>query len=109
MNAISQLDASCLRGARDRAEVAEVLSAPEFRHGPMRKKPVIVLAVVLAGFLAGVPPAMIAAIGAALLLITRTVDRHELYQDIDWGLLIFFVGLFVTVAGAHRAMRPAPA
>ena len=93
----------CLRGARDRAEVAEVLSAPEFRHGPMRKKPVTVLVVVLAGFLAGVPPAMMAAIGAALLLITRTVDPHEVYQDIDWGLLIFFVGLFVIVAGADRA------
>ena len=26
-----------------------------------------------------------------------------MYQDIDWGLLIFFVGLFIIVAGAHRA------
>ena len=80
-----------------------MLSAPEFRHGPMRKKPVTVLVMVLAGFLAGVPPAMMAAIGAALLLITRTVDPHEVYQDIDWGLLVFFVGLFVIVAGADRA------
>ena len=93
----------CLRGARDRAAVAEVLSAPEFQHEPMRKKPVAVLVVVLAGFLAGVPPAMMAAIGAALLLITRTVDPQKVYQDIDWGLLIFFVGLFVIVAGADRA------
>ena len=46
---------------------------------------------------------MMAAIGAALLLITRTVDPHKVYQDIDWGLLIFFVGLFVIVAGADRA------
>ena len=69
----------------------------------MRKKPVAVLVMVLAGFLAGVPPAMMAAIGAALLLITRTVEPRKVYQEIDWGLLIFFVGLFVIVAGAHRA------
>jgi Na+/H+ antiporter NhaD/arsenite permease-like protein len=93
----------CLRGKGDRAEVAEVLSAVEFKHAPMRKKPVVILVMVLAGFLAGVPPALMAAIGAALLLITRTVEPRKVYQEIDWGLLIFFVGLFVIVAGAHRA------
>ena len=93
----------CLRGLGDRAAVAEVLTNAEFRHAAMRKKPVVVLMMVLGGFLAGVPPAMMAAIGAALLLITRTVEPRKVYQEIDWGLLIFFVGLFVIVAGAHRA------
>jgi len=93
----------CLRGVGDRAAVAEVLTNAEFRHASMRKKPVVVLMMVLGGFLAGVPPAMMAAIGAALLLITRTVEPRKVYQEIDWGLLIFFVGLFVIVAGAHRA------
>ena len=46
---------------------------------------------------------MTAAIGAALLLITRTVDPKRVYAEIDWGLLVFFVGLFVIVAGADRA------
>jgi Na+/H+ antiporter NhaD/arsenite permease-like protein len=93
----------CLRGAVDRVPVAEALSAPEFQLGRMRKKPVIVLLIVLVGFLAGVPPAMMAAIGAALLLITRTVEPRKVYDDIDWGLLVFFVGLFIIVAGAERA------
>ena len=53
----------CLRRAGDRVPVAQVLSAPEFQYAPMRKKPVVVLVIVLAGFLAGVPPAMMAAIG----------------------------------------------
>jgi Na+/H+ antiporter NhaD/arsenite permease-like protein len=65
----------CLRGSLDRVSVAEVLSAPEFQYGPMRKKPVIVLGIVLSGFLLGVPPAMMAAIGApccsSLVLLTR--------------------------------------
>jgi Na+/H+ antiporter NhaD/arsenite permease-like protein len=92
-----------LRGAGDRVAVARVLTAPEFQYAPMRKKPVVVLAIVLAGFLTGVPPAMSAAVGAALLLITRTVEPRRVYEHIDWGLLVFFVGLFVIVAGAHRA------
>ena len=46
---------------------------------------------------------MTAAIGAALLLITRTVDPKRVYAEIYWGLLVFFVGLFVIVAGVDRA------
>jgi len=92
-----------LRGARDRAEVADVLRAPEFRLAPIRKKPAVVLAGVLVGFLAGVPASLVAAIGAALLLITRTTEPKQVYAEIDWGLLVFFVGLFIIVAGADRA------
>jgi Na+/H+ antiporter NhaD/arsenite permease-like protein len=92
-----------VRRVGDRVLVEKALSAPEFQHEPMRKKPVTVLVLVLGGFLVGVPPAMMAAIGAALLLITRTVDPKRVYAEIDWGLLVFFVGLFVIVAGADRA------
>lgn len=92
-----------LRGAVDRVPVEEALSAPEFQLAPMRRKPVVVLLLVLGGFLGGVPPAMAAAVGAALLLITRTVDPKRVYDEVDWGLLVFFVGLFIIVAGAERA------
>jgi Na+/H+ antiporter NhaD/arsenite permease-like protein len=92
-----------LHGASDRVPVAEALTAPEFQHQAMRMKPVAVLVAVLIGFLAGVPPALMAAIGAAVLLITRTVEPKRVYADIDWGLLVFFVGLFIIVAGADRA------
>src|SRR5262249_31050580 len=87
-----------LRKARDPAPVAEWLSAPEFGLAPMRKNRVVVLAIVLAGFLAGAPASMVSAIGAALLLITRTTEPRKVYDGIDWGLLVFFVGLFIIVA-----------
>jgi Na+/H+ antiporter NhaD/arsenite permease-like protein len=57
----------------------------------------------LAGFLGGVPPAMMAAIGAALMLITRTRNPRLVYDEVDWGLPVFFVGLFVIVGGAENA------
>jgi len=92
-----------LPGSVDRVPVAEALAAPESHRARIRKKPIVVLLIVLAGFLLGVPAAMMAAIGAALLLITRTIDPRKLYDEVDWGLLIFFVGLFIIVGGAERA------
>jgi len=77
------------------------LSTPA-QHRP-RMKPVVVLLIVLAGFLVGVPPALMAAMGAAALLITRTTEPRLVYDEVDWGLLVFFVGLFIIVGGAERA------
>jgi Na+/H+ antiporter NhaD/arsenite permease-like protein len=87
----------------DRVDVDAGLGAGPRPRGAVRKKPVIVLALVLGGFLAGVPPALAAAIGAALLLITRTVEPRHVYDEVDWGLLVFFTGLFIIVGGAERA------
>jgi Na+/H+ antiporter NhaD/arsenite permease-like protein len=66
-------------------------------------KPLVVATCVVVGFFAGVPPAMMAALGAAVLLITRAVDPHRVYEEVNWGLLVFFVGLFLIVGGAESA------
>ncbi|HKT68546.1 MAG TPA: SLC13 family permease, partial [Terriglobales bacterium] len=82
--------------------VAQAIEEKPLQRARLRK-PAVVVALVVAGFFAGVPPAMMAAIGAALLLITRTLEPRKLYQEIDWGLLVFFIGLFVIVGGAQQA------
>ena len=66
-------------------------------------KPGIVVVMVLAGFLAGLPPPLVAAMGAAVMLITRSRDPRLVYDEVDWGLLVFFVGLFLIVGGAENA------
>jgi Na+/H+ antiporter NhaD/arsenite permease-like protein len=66
-------------------------------------KPAIVVTAVVAGFFIGVDPALMAALGAAVLLITRTLEPQKLYKEVDWGLLVFFVGLFLIVGGAENA------
>jgi len=58
---------------------------------------------VVIGFLVGAPPALVSALGAAVLLISRTTDSHRLYGEVDWGLLVFFIGLFLIVGGAENA------
>lgn len=65
-------------------------------------KPAVVVTIVVAGFFLGAPPAMMAALGAAMMLVTRTIDPRKLYQEVDWGLLVFFVGLFLIVGGAEQ-------
>jgi Na+/H+ antiporter NhaD/arsenite permease-like protein len=66
-------------------------------------KPALVGIAVVIGFLAGAPPALAAALGAAVILISRTTDSHRLYGEVDWGLLVFFIGLFLIVGGAENA------
>jgi Na+/H+ antiporter NhaD/arsenite permease-like protein len=65
-------------------------------------KPLLVVCGVVIAFLAGVPPVLAASVGAAILLISRNEDPHKLYAEVDWGLLVFFVGLFIIVAGAEN-------
>ena len=64
-------------------------------------KPGVVVVLVMIGFLAGFPPPLVAALGAAMMLITRTRDPRLVYDEVDWGLLVFFVGLFLIVGGAE--------
>jgi Na+/H+ antiporter NhaD/arsenite permease-like protein len=93
---------SFMRKARLQKCEVESIPLPELDLSRLAK-PLIVTAIVVAGFFMGVPPAMMAALGAAALLITRTVDPHKLYEQVDWGLLVFFVGLFIIVTGAENA------
>jgi Na+/H+ antiporter NhaD/arsenite permease-like protein len=77
------------------------LSAPS--NPPRLLFPLIVLAGVLVGFFAGFSPALVAAMGGALLLIRRSVDPEEIYKEIDWPLLVFFIGLFLIIGAAEQA------
>ena len=87
-------------GVRPLAEEEIPLPPLDLSH---LRKPAVVVTVVVIGFFIGVPPAMMAALGAAALLITRTIEPRKLYQEVDWGLLVFFIGLFLIVGGAENA------
>jgi Na+/H+ antiporter NhaD/arsenite permease-like protein len=81
----------------------EITAAPlNIEHAALVKAG-LVATLVLAGFLAGLPPPLVAAVGAAIMLITRTRDPHLVYREVDWGLLVFFLGLFLIVGGAETA------
>ena len=58
---------------------------------------------VLIGFLIGFPPALVAATGGAVLLIQRRHSPRMIYEDVDWCLLMLFLGLFLVIGGAEQA------
>jgi Na+/H+ antiporter NhaD/arsenite permease-like protein len=68
-------------------------------HRPTMIKALVATALMLAGFVAGVPVPLAALAAAALLLVTRRLKPERVFQEIDWSLLVFFAGLFV-VTGA---------
>ena len=72
-------------------------------HKPLLVKTLLVAAAMFAAFLAGYDSALVAAAGAAALLVTRRVKPERVYRQVDWDLLVLFVGLFVVVAGARHA------
>ncbi|MGH7125207.1 MAG: SLC13 family permease, partial [Stellaceae bacterium] len=57
----------------------------------------------IACFFAGVPPAEVAIVGGALLLLTR-LKPERIYREIDWSLLLLFAGLFVVVRGMEQVV-----
>jgi len=65
--------------------------------------PVAVSVGVLIGFLLGYPPALVAATGGALLLVQRRHSPKMIYGDVDWSLLMLFLGLFLIIGGAEQA------
>jgi Na+/H+ antiporter NhaD/arsenite permease-like protein len=71
-------------------------------HRPLLVKTLVVAAGVLGGFLAGFDTALVAAAGAAALLLTRRVRPRKIYAAIDWDLLMLFAGLFVVVNAAEQ-------
>jgi Na+/H+ antiporter NhaD/arsenite permease-like protein len=60
--------------------------------------------IMIALFFAGVVPAKAAIVIGALLLLSRRLKSRRIYAEIDWSLLLMFVGLFIIVAGAQNAL-----
>ncbi|GIH90379.1 SLC13 family permease [Planobispora siamensis] len=62
-----------------------------------------VLALVIVGFglhaVVHVDPSIIALVGAGVMILVSGADVSETLREVEWPTLVFFVGLFVMVAG----------
>jgi Na+/H+ antiporter NhaD/arsenite permease-like protein len=92
-----------------RAEFAGAarLDAPPSKvdaNRPLVIRALLATLIMIALFFAGVVPAKAAIIIGGLLLLTRRVKSRRVYAEIDWSLLLMFVGLFIIVAGAQHAL-----
>jgi Na+/H+ antiporter NhaD/arsenite permease-like protein len=73
-------------------------------HGPLLAKSIVVMAVMIVLFFLGQPVAKVAIIGGAYLLLTRRVKPEKVYVEIDWPLLVMFIGLFVVIGGLEKVV-----
>jgi Na+/H+ antiporter NhaD/arsenite permease-like protein len=86
---------------RERFEKSEL---PAHYHGPLLLKTIRVLVGLVVLFLIGQPVARVAIVGGAFLLLTRRVKPQKIYREIDWPLLIMFVGLFIVIGGFEKTI-----
>jgi Na+/H+ antiporter NhaD/arsenite permease-like protein len=65
-----------------------------------------VLALVFAGFLAGLNLSWTALAGGVLLMVLARRDTHDVLKLVDWHLLVFFAALFIVVEGLSGTGLP---
>ncbi|ACB74178.1 anion transporter [Opitutus terrae] len=75
------------------------VEVPGTEDAPLLRKAMLATGLMIVGLVAGVPIPLAALIAAAVLLISRRRDPEHVFEEIDWGLLVFFASLFV-VTGA---------
>jgi len=80
-------------------------AAPEIDRVLLWKSLAVSAAMVLF-FFAGWPVPKVAVIAGALLLVTRRINPENVYREIDWGLLVLFIGLFIVIAGLEKTGLP---
>jgi len=65
-----------------------------------------VLALVFAGFVAGLNLSWTALGGGALVMVLAKRDTHQVLKLVDWNLLLFFAALFIVVEGLNKTGLP---
>jgi Na+/H+ antiporter NhaD/arsenite permease-like protein len=88
----------------DATRVERVMALNEreaVRDVPLLIKSLAVLALVLTGFilhsLIHLEPAIVALLGAGLLILLTRLETKKIFVDVEWETLVFFAGLFIMV------------
>ena len=93
---------SALHGDPSRAASLMALNQREaITDARLLARCLVVLAAILLGFLlqrqTGVSPAVVAMVGAGVMLLLSPLGPRDLVEDVEWETLLFFLGLFVLV------------
>jgi Na+/H+ antiporter NhaD/arsenite permease-like protein len=87
-----------------------VIQRPDTKPRPLDRRLLVlafsVLALVFAGFVAGLDLSWTALAGGALLMVLARRDTHEVLKIVDWHLLLFFAALFIVVEGLSSTGLP---
>jgi len=88
------------------AALADLDEKSAITSWPLLYKSLAVLGLTLLGFLMHgflhLEPATVALGGATLLLLIGGANVHRALEEVEWGTVLFFVGLFIMVGALHR-------
>jgi Na+/H+ antiporter NhaD/arsenite permease-like protein len=70
---------------------------------PLMIKSALASSAMVTAFFVGVAPAR-AAIASAVLFLSRRIECQRIYREIQWTLLLMFVGLFIVIAGLEKSV-----
>ncbi|SDJ75917.1 Na+/H+ antiporter NhaD [Nonomuraea maritima] len=86
--------------------VAEVMALEERRaitDPRLLVRCLVVLGLVIVGFglhaIVHIDPSIVALVGAGVMMLVARADVSEVMNEVEWPTLVFFMGLFVMVAG----------
>jgi len=107
---------SLVASEKQRARIMAFREADTITDGTLLAQSLGVLALVIGGFIVGehfhIPPGTTAMSGAAVLLLVvgardsmegQSERLREVFAEVEWGALFFFIGLFVVVGGVEHA------
>jgi Na+/H+ antiporter NhaD/arsenite permease-like protein len=90
----------------DEATASDVMDLDErraIRNPRLLKQSLAVLTLIMLGFVLHsalhVEPAIVALLGAGLLVLISGTNQDEFLEDVEWETLVFFMGLFIMVGG----------
>ena len=93
--------AAALRRRRGSRAIMALNEREAIRDVPLLIKSLVVLALVLAGFVLHsvihLEPAIVALLGAGLLILLTRLENRKIFADVEWETLVFFAGLFIMV------------
>lgn len=85
----------------DRAKIHDLDEYASLKDRTLLKKSLLVLTLVMLAFVLHtalhIEPAVIALLGAGILVAISGLKPRDYIQDVEWGTLIFFAGLFIMV------------
>ncbi len=86
-----------------RARIMEMKKSRMIRDPLLLKKSLAVIGLVVVGFLLHgfleIEASVIAMIGAMVLTIWTGMEPEALFEKVEWGTIMFFIGLFIMVGG----------
>lgn len=94
------------RNVLSRAVIARPETPPRLLERRLLLLTFGVLALVFAGFLAGLNLSWTALAGGALIMVLARRDTHQVLKLVDWHLLVFFAALFIVVEGLEGTGLP---